>query len=196
MIIVIAVPLFELAPPAPDRVIAACPAGPVVDAADGSWGLATASFSADRSYRYRLSRVWDASAGRVNFLMLNPSTADAFTLDQTARRCVGFAQTWGLGGVEVTNAFAVRSRSPRVLRDVSDPVGPGNDAAILAAASSADLIIVAWGVHATWRGRDVEVRRLLAELGATPHYLRLTKEGHPGHPLYVPADTESKPWVL
>jgi hypothetical protein len=186
--------LFSTLTPAPDAVLAEAPVGPVVDAASGKWGLATATFSADRLHRFRLSRIWDAAGARVNFLMLNPSTADAFELDPTVRRCIGFAQAWGAGALEVTNAYALRSTQPSGLRAVPDPVGAGNDDAIVAAARAADIVVAAWGVHATYLGRGAHVRALLADAGVELMYLRLTKDGHPGHPLYVPASTVPASW--
>lgn len=187
--------LFDLPAPAPDPTIAAAPVGEVTDTEQGPWGLGTATFDPTRRYRYRLSRIWDPDRGRVNFLMLNPSTADAFTLDPTVRRCVGFARTWGYGALEVTNVFALRSTDPAGLRQVTDPIGPGNDNAILAAAQAADLVVAAWGVHATHLGRDTQVRSLLTAAGVDLHHLRLTKDGHPGHPLYVPGATTPTRWV-
>lgn len=186
-------PLFSLPPPAPDPAVVA-EAGQVVDAAEGRWGLATAVFSGCRTWRYRLSRVWGGPRRRVNFVMLNPSTADAWQLDPTVRRCVGFARAWGAGAVCVTNLFAVRSPRPSVLREVNDPVGPDNDAAILAAAGAADLVVAAWGTHGEYRGRDAQVRALLDDAGVELHVLRLTAGGHPGHPLYVPAAATPQPW--
>ena len=54
--------------------------------ADGLLGAATADFSEDLVYRYRLSRVWDAGLPLLGWLMLNPSTADAFRVDPTVNR--------------------------------------------------------------------------------------------------------------
>jgi hypothetical protein len=177
-------------------VLAAAPVGEIVDTSDGRWGRATATFDRARTYRFRLSRVWDPSAPRVNWLKLNPSTADAFRLDPTVVRTLNFAQAWGAGAVEVTNVFALRSTNPAGLRVVADPVGPGNDEAILAAAQAADLVVVAWGVHATYRDRQVHVRALLANAGVPVHVVHLTKSGHPGHPLYVAADACPTAWTL
>lgn len=186
--------LFDVPAPAPDPVIAADPVGSEIDTEHGTWGLATATFDRSRAYRFRLSRVWDASLPRVNFVMLNPSTADAFTLDPTVRRCVGFARAWGAGALEVTNCFALRSTDPAGLKRVDDPVGPGNDAAIVAAARAAGVVVAGWGVHAELGGRGAVVRALLADAGVALHHLRLTKAGHPGHPLYLPAAVTPVRW--
>ena len=38
------------------------------------------------TYRYLLQRFWDARLESLNFIMLNPSTADAMKDDPTIRR--------------------------------------------------------------------------------------------------------------
>lgn len=186
--------LFDVAAPAPDPVLAQCPVGTVISTDAGSDGLGTATFDVTGRYRFRLSRVWDPTAPRCVFAMLNPSTADAFQLDPTVRRCMNFARGWGFGALEVVNVFAYRSTDPKVLPHLEDPVGAGNDDAIVAAAAAAGMVVAAWGVHAALGGRGERVRRLLDDAGVELHYLRLTKDGHPGHPLYVPAATPPTPW--
>jgi hypothetical protein len=124
----------------------------------------------------------------VNFLMLNPSTADAFALDPTNRRCVGFAQRWGFGGLVTTNLFAFRSTDPKGLRGATDPIGSDNDTAIVHAARSAELVIASWGNHGTYRGRGEQVSDMLHRAGVALHHLRRTRAGHPAHPLYLPGD--------
>lgn len=178
----------------PDPFIAQRACGPVVDTADGVWGAATSSFDAARTYRFRLSRRWDDRAPRVNFVMLNPSTADAFILDPTVRRCVGYAQKWGMGGLEVTNIFALRSTDPGRLYLDGDPVGTGNDDALTAAAVVADLVVVAWGNHGELRGRAALVREMLVAAGVELHHLGLTKRGQPAHPLYLPGSLTPQRW--
>jgi hypothetical protein len=69
--------------------------------------------------------------------MLNPSRADAATDDPKLRRVIGFARAAGFGQIRVTNLYGWRSPSPSVLRRVVDPVGVGNDQAILDAAAGA-----------------------------------------------------------
>jgi hypothetical protein len=154
----------------PDPLLAKRSVGPTIDVQETSWGTGTATFSADRRYRYRLSRVWDTSLPRANFLLLNPSTADAFVLDPTVRRCLGFARDWGYGAVEITNAYALRSTDPGALRTTADPVGVGNDHAIVYAAQDAQLVVVGWGVHASHLSREDEIRALLVNTRLlTPH---------------------------
>ena len=51
--------------------------------------------------------------------------------------------------------------------------------------------VAAWGAHGKYRGRDAQVRAMLPGL----HYLRLTKDSHPGHPLYLPANLRPVAWV-
>jgi len=167
----------------------------VTDEATGPEGRATATFDPTRRYRYRLTRTWDPSGPRVNFLMLNPSTADAQVLDPTVRRCVGFARSWGFGAVEVTNLFALRATDPRALEAHADPVGADNDRAIVDAARRADRVVVAWGTRGVLGGRAADVAGLIEGLGVRPLALRVTRTGHPGHPLYVPGDVEPEPWI-
>ena len=181
-------------PPDPDPVVAAVPVGTRIETAEGVHGLATATYDRTEQYRFRLSRVWDASGRRCVFLMLNPSTATAEVLDPTVTRCVGFAKAWGFGALEVVNVFALRSTDPKRLYDHDDPVGPGNDDALVAAAQAAALTVAAWGVHAALHGREAQVRALFSDVDVPLKCLRTTKDGHPGHPLYVPANTRLLDW--
>lgn len=179
----------------PDPVVSADPVGTQLEVAYGPWGLATATYDAAHVYRYRISRVWDPGRPRCVFVMLNPSTATAHVLDPTVTRCVKFARAWGCGALEVVNIFALRSTDPQGLYGHPDPVGPGNDRAILAAAGAAGLVVAAWGVHGELGGRAAHVRVLLDDAGVALHHLRLTKDGHPGHPLYLPGDSTPQPWA-
>lgn len=141
-------------------------------------------------YRYSLWRQW-APGPQVMFVGLNPSTADATLDDPTIRRCIGFARAWGYTGLVMTNLFAWRDTAPRKMLAADDPVGPDNDRVLKVAHGKATLTVAAWGVHGTHGGRDNNVRALLPRL----HYLRLTKGGHPGHPLYLPASLRPMEWI-
>ena len=151
----------------------------------------TAEVSADGCYRYALERTW-APGPRMLWVLANPSTADGTTDDPTLRRCARFAHDHGCGGLAVVNLWAWRATHPRELRRVVDPVGPDNDAWIVSLVAQTDgPVVLGWGVQ---RARD-RVASVLALLGARPqHCLGRTRDGHPRHPLYVPARTRLQTW--
>lgn len=147
----------------------------------------TAVISACGTYRYLLTRTWDRDLPSVGFIMLNPSTADANEDDPTIRRCVGFAKSWGYGGIAVRNLYALRSTDPKALRSHPHAHGPDNYL-YLEAAINDDLLVCAWGANAD----PIDSRGLVDALlgwGGQPHHLGLTKAGFPRHPLYLRGDT-------
>lgn len=147
----------------------------------------SAMFSPDRRYRYMLHRTWDENLSAVCFLMLNPSTADEKVLDPTVRRCVGYAKAWGFGTLYVANIFALRSTDPAALTQVEDPIGPENDEWILKLSRISIYTIAAWGVHGALRNRGNDVVALLKNKlpDRSLCALKMTKDGHPCHPLYL-----------
>lgn len=157
--------------------------------------LRTADLSEDGLYRYRLTRVWGAP-NLLPFIMLNPSTADAFIDDPTIVRCRRFARDMGYGGLEVVNLYAYRATKPADLWKAEDPVGPRNNRILGElldrAWMSGTPVIAAWGANA----KPDRVRWLLrrCEGQHTLHALRVTKGGAPGHPLYLPASARPVPW--
>ncbi|APE44814.1 hypothetical protein BOO69_16470 [Sulfitobacter alexandrii] len=146
----------------------------------------TAVYSDCEGYRYSLTRTWDASARKVMFVMLNPSTATEVQNDPTVERCERRARHLGYGGFRVTNIFAWRATDPRDMRAAADPVGPENDATLAAGCLWADHVIAAWGVHGAHMGRGPLVAARLMASGRPLFHLGLSKEGHPRHPLYLP----------
>jgi hypothetical protein len=160
-----------------------------------AYTISRAAFSGCLTYRYTLERGWrDGGLGRyLNFLMLNPSTADEIRLDPTVTRCVGYARRWGYDGLVVTNIFALRSTDPRRLREVEDPVGPHNDEHIQRVAKLAALVVCAWGTHGAFLDRGRRVVEMLTASENTLHCLGVTKDGHPRHPLYLRGDAVPVP---
>lgn len=142
-----------------------------------------ADFSGDLLHRYRLYRAWGPGK-RCVFVMLNPSTADESKNDPTVTRCIGFARDWGYDGVDVVNLFAWRATNPRELYVVHDPVGPGNDDAVITAARAASRVVVAWGNHGGLHNRSHQVLDLLRPV-CVPMAFSATKQDQPRHPLYV-----------
>lgn len=145
-------------------------------------------------YRYWLKRLWDERAPECAFIMLNPSTADANKDDPTIRRVMGFAESWGFGGVNVYNLFAYRATDPSDLRDASeagiDVIGPENDGWLHQIPREA-VIVAAWGEGGRYMQRGLAVRKMflgrLSKLGAT-------LGGHPRHPLYMKGATMYEPF--
>ncbi|WP_169567421.1 DUF1643 domain-containing protein [Sneathiella limimaris] len=158
------------------------------------FGESDAVFSDCETYRYRLWRRWDDGPS-VAFLMLNPSTADAFRNDPTVERCHRRAVAMGFGALEVVNIFAFRATDPKNLKKAKDPIGPLNDQILLETAKSCDMTICAWGSHGTHQNRDRDVRKLLKDAGINPHILALTKFDQPRHPLYVSYSQSPIPWT-
>lgn len=155
-----------------------------------------ALFSPCRRFRYLLWRTWSSEDPACLFIGLNPSTADELQDDPTIRRCRGFAESWGFGALWMANVFAFRSTMPAALRQQGgSAIGPRNDEYLLAASRAAGRVICAWGTHAKLLGRGATVARMLREGGVTPHVLRLTQEGYPGHPLYLPKTLEPVAWL-
>lgn len=145
-------------------------------------------------YRYTLSRVWDAHAKRVSFVMLNPSTATEVQNDPTVERCERRARALGFGAFQVTNIFAWRATDPRDMRAAVDPIGPANDQHILDAAHWADTVIAAWGTHGAHRERGPQVAAMLQQANVPLYHLGLSKAGHPKHPLYIAYSVQPNLW--
>lgn len=150
-------------------------------------------FSPCNVYRYRLGRAW-ASGTRLVFVLLNPSTADLETNDPTVERCERRARAWKFAGVEIVNLFALRSTDPKALREVADPVGPENDAAILEACKLG-TVACGWGAHGSLHGRAQHVAELLTRAGHELHALDTNLDGAPRHPLYVAYGRVMKRWA-
>lgn len=179
-------------------------------------GIGEARFSDCRRYRYALRRFITAErkAWRsVVFVMLNPSTADAFKLDPTVRKCLAFARLWGFDAVQVVNLFALRSPHPADLY-VADrlasptnlyPCGdnPVNDQYLLAICAYSDLAIAAWGNHGHDKRlgeRGAVVRDMLEGNGVELHHLGLCDGGAPIHPLargkaHIPMHRQPTRWA-
>jgi len=156
-----------------------------------------AEISTDGVYRYSLTRIFEnlLGCGTCTFVMLNPSTADAYQDDPTIRRCIGYMKRFGYSRLEVVNLYAYRATSPSDLWEADDPVGPLNDNFLWHAIQDADLLIAAWGAHAKPE-RIEDVCRLAERPFRGSPFLCLgkTKDGAPRHPLYLSANAELQAW--
>ena len=160
-----------------------------------------ALWSPDRAYRSFLRRpatvdMREAGWPPIAFILLNPSTADEKRDDPTVAKARRYAQAWGYGEVIILNAVAFRATDPRIMRVHSDPVGPLNDEVIgntvQAVQQAGGTIVCGWGNHGKLRGRDVAMRERLS--GLSLRAFPLTKQGEPGHPLYLRRDVQTVPF--
>lgn len=162
----------------------------------------TAILSPDGIYRYRLTREVAplTGEGKLTWIMLNPSTADAVEDDPTIGRCMGFTRREGFAEMEVVNLFALRSTDPRALEEgelTPDPTGPLNAEYLEEALREADRIVVAWGVTkpGSRRARHALAFREAAKLAKRGLWcLGENADGSPKHPLYVPGDQPLLPY--
>ncbi|MES2616770.1 MAG: DUF1643 domain-containing protein [Bacteroidota bacterium] len=152
--------------------------------------ISIATISACEKYRYTLSRIWDSNKPKVMFVMLNPSTADSDNDDPTIRRCIGFAKSWGYGGLVVCNLFAYRATNPKDLLKVENPVGDENLIYTKAIAEEVEVIVCAWGNNYIVKKilKTKEGQALLEFASDKLHYLKLSKNKTPMHPLYLRSD--------
>jgi hypothetical protein len=140
-------------------------------------------------HRYVLRRSWLGKAGTVNFIMLNPSTADDIFDDATIRRCIGFAKGWGFSGLSVTNLFAYRATQPKDLKTLLSSnggfrlaIGEDNTAHLDREAKNASKIVCAWGDNCdVLPHRDLDVISMLRIYDL--YCIRRTVKGNPAHPV-------------
>ncbi len=154
----------------------------------------TGAFSCplDGGHRYHLTRTWgSAGTPAVLWIMLNPSDADAYDDDPTIRKIVGFTERMGHQSLDVLNLFSFRSSDPSQLAGVECPNGRHADAQFMATLTRGlppiAKVVYAWGTKVP-RGHAARVPyidRLVRSHGHVPMALKLTKDGHPHHPLYL-----------
>jgi hypothetical protein len=159
--------------------------------------IAGAVFSECMNYRYALWRRWnvlvpDEELRRVAFVMLNPSTATHEVLDPTITRCLSYATDWGYVGFHMLNIFAWRDTDPKLMKKAQEPIGPENGRIIREVVSQVQWIVCCWGTHGAYLNREKAVLELLA--GCNLAALKVTKGGHPQHPLYLSKDLQPTLW--
>lgn len=151
-----------------------------------------ALISSCKQYRYALWRRVDCGDKIVTFIGLNPSTADATEDDPTIRRCMSYVSDWGYDTLLMVNLFAYRATLPAVMKLAIDPIGPRNNETLRFAANLSTIVIAAWGTDGNFMRRDAGVKSLLR---GRLHALHVTKDGHPGHPLYLKGNLRPFEWA-
>lgn len=150
-----------------------------------------AEFSADKKHRTFLWRRWDEKKPAILFIGLNPSTADDVDDDPTIGRCIHFAYTWGYGALHMMNLFTLVTSEPEDLLTTTTPnCVAGYDAHLWNVGRFSARIIFCWGAFKEARERSKQVIKMFPKA----HCLRLTKHGHPWHPLYMPEEATPIPF--
>lgn len=146
-----------------------------------------AVFDKDRRYRFVLWRFWN-DAPRVLFIGLNPSTANELQNDSTIRRCLGFAEKWGYGGMFFCNLYSYVSTDPRLLSS-EEALHAANIPAITMATRLAVQTIAAWGDGVELVENGKSVAENTAKIIEPALCFGLTQKGNPKHPLYLPSES-------
>jgi len=93
----------------------------------------------------------------------------------------------------MVNLFAFRATRPAALVAATDPIGPENDEWLERAVAGADLAIAAWGNHGRLLG---QADKIAYQFRGRLHALSVTKASMPGHPLYIPRNTQPTLFAL
>ena len=157
--------------------------------------IGTAIFSLDHKYRYVLTRKW-SNNGICLFIMLNPSTADAYKFDPTVSRAYKIAKRLKLGELVVLNIFAIKGSDPSVIKEYDDPIGKYNDYYINYYCKKSKMIIVAWGNHGSYNNRSNDVKNILKRNKKGVYCIDINNSGEPKHPLYTKNNSKLKKYKL
>lgn len=154
-----------------------------------------AVLSDDEQYRYSLVREFQpldpaVDLGRVCWQLCNPSTADAWKDDPSARKGIGFALRWGYSSIEFVNRAAFRATNPRALLAAADPIGPRNREFIEAAFARAQLIVLAWGKAWPTKLDHLSPPPVVVDAWC----LGRNGDGSPRHPLMLAYSTPLEPF--
>ncbi len=167
--------MFDIPDDAPPHILAS---GTLEDGSEGG-----AIFSPCDVYRYVLWRVWDHQKPIWLYGMLNPSKATHKQGDPTIDRQIKRTRINAGGGIIVVNTGALRETDRQIAINHPDPIGPDNLFWIQAAIPMAQIHVLAHGPGAAKFGGEKLFRKAFD--GIDTKALNITKDGWPGHPLYV-----------
>lgn len=165
--------------------------------------LSGATFSPCMQYRYSLWRwlatdytIFKSTADMakveqpeprprksIAYVACNPSTADELADDPTVTRCINRSREMGFDRFFMLNIFAIRATDPKDMKRAIEPVGLENDEFIRHTVAQCEMVVCAWGAHGKHKDRGAKVLELLKDVDL--YALKITKSGHPQHPLYV-----------
>lgn len=144
-----------------------------------------AVFSKDGKKRYLLEMVFDKSKPKACIIMICPSTADEYILDQTTMLVRNNAIKQGYGSISIVNIFCGL--------DINKPeTNRTNSSVLVEECSKADLVLIAFG-----RGTaHTEEKERLLEL-LKPYREKLhTIIDSSGHPFTHPLSPRARTWKV
>jgi hypothetical protein len=149
-----------------------------------------ATFSEDRKHRFALWRIWNEDKPLVMFIGLNPSTASEKGDDNTIRRVIRYAYSWGFGGLYMMNLFTYITPYPRELEH-SEHLIAENDRNLLEIREKCEMVVFMWGSFKQARMRAAHAKTMFP--GA--YCFRQTLNGSPFHPLYLKSGLKPIPFI-
>ena len=134
--------------------------------------------SDDGTKRYSLRKVWDSSKPSLAIIMLAPSQAGEIALDTSSMLTINNCHRLGKGSVTIVNLFSKINDFALKEADTEDPE---NIRAIVAAAESADCVVLAAGTgkakNKTFQHRLEQVLTVLRPYESKLHCLCDEKGG-------------------
>lgn len=147
-----------------------------------------AKISQDQKHRYTLWRSWDDDKPKILFIGLNPSRADATFNDPTITRCIGFAKSWGYGGLHFGNLYSFRTPDPKMLiQNITQAADQLTDTYLQAMINNSEKVICCWG---SWKFIKDRAMYVLDNLIPQSYCFGYNKDGQPKHPLYLRFDSK------
>lgn len=102
-------------------------------------------YSEDKYHRYLVYKEWDSSLKKATVIMLNPSLANAVTMDMTTMYIINNISRLGYGSVEIVNIFSKLHEEITSNLMIELLTNEMNDKMILASVARTDTTILAWG---------------------------------------------------
>lgn len=147
-------------------------------------------------YRYELYRIWNDNLPFALVVMLNPSTANVNTDDNTINKLRYLLKAAGYGGFYVANLFTYRTSDPAAMKRAERPLAECSD--IFAQILRRDYYIVknmpicrdvvyAWGNDGKYMNQS---KYIITAIQAEPLCFGVTMLGEPTHPLFLPKTTK------
>ncbi|HPS28853.1 MAG TPA: DUF1643 domain-containing protein [bacterium] len=120
-----------------------------------------AEMSDDRKLRFLLERIWDKKKPAALFILLNPSKASVYKLDNTFCNIVNICVDSGYGSLKLVNLFPFMATDPAELKDSLDLGKEENEKVIIREIDSVNDIFIAWGTEDNFKDRKEWLDKLL-----------------------------------